>query len=108
MDQQRSQLGVATLAYAQQLNFCAGSCLSGYQTEPRCKLTARLERTGITHGCDSRGRAQQTNAGYFSNRPGCLIFLHPSQQLWFDFKDLLIELGWAFSLFAERIDQHSR
>ena len=56
VNQQRTQIRVATLRYPVQVHFASGACLLGYKTSPGCEFTSGSEDLRIAHHCNRRRR----------------------------------------------------
>lgn len=78
MDQQGSQVDVASLADAQQRGLATRGVLARHKAQPCGKLSAIFEVAGIAHSGDHRSRSQWSNArnllkpltGFVTSMPG--------------------------------------
>ena len=102
VDHQGAQVGITTLADAQQVLFAAAGVLFGYQSHPCGQLTAVLELPRITHGRHDRARGDRSQPRYFCQFAARFVRSMPLLYLCFEFFGLPIHF---FQILGQARDQ---
>jgi len=91
LDQQRTQVGVATLADAQQVLFTTAGMLLGHQAQPGRNLSAILEVSGISQRSGQSAGGDRADAGYVFESFAGWIATVPGENLGFELPDLRLQ-----------------
>jgi hypothetical protein len=92
VNQQRTKIGVSTLADSKQLLFATRGILARHKSKPSCKLPAVFERACITYAGHEGARSERPNSGNCLEPPTLRIFAMAGLDLRFEFVHLAIQL----------------
>src|SRR6476660_9331577 len=92
MDQERAQVGIASLRHGSKSDLATGAALARHQPEERSELASRPECLRIPHRRNQRRRGKSADARYSSDRVTRRVLLLPDAYPLLEKIDIALQL----------------